>query len=130
MIFRSPRAMTWCTALLSRRNRLIAAFVLLFLAFIMGGSLVVQAAINRNLAANAGGAPLWASMVSAFVSAASLLLFQVVVRSKWPAAAQFYGTPRWVWTGGLLGAFNVLAPVLLVGRLGDQWLIRHFTGFL
>jgi uncharacterized membrane protein YdcZ (DUF606 family) len=68
-------------------------FVLLFLAFIMGGSLVVQAAINRNLAANAGGAPLWASMVSAFVSAASLLLFQVVVRSKWPAAAQFMGHP-------------------------------------
>jgi bacterial/archaeal transporter family-2 protein len=97
-------------------------FVLLFLAFIMGGSLVVQAAINRNLAANAGGAPLWASMVSAFVSAASLLLFQIVVRSKWPTAAQFYGTPWWVWTGGLLGAFNVLAPVLLVGRLGTTLL--------
>jgi transporter family-2 protein len=57
-------------------------------------------------------------MTSAFVSATCLLLYQVVVRSKWPAAAQFSGMPWWVWTGGLLGAFNVLAPVLLVGRLG------------
>ena len=97
-------------------------FVLLFLAFVMGGSLVVQAAVNRNLAEHAGGAPLWASMLSALVSAASLLLFQVAVRSKWPAAAQFNGTPWWVWTGGLLGAFNVLAPVLLVGRLGTALL--------
>ena len=94
-------------------------FVLLFLGFIMGGSLVVQAAVNRSLAANAGGAPLWASMVSAIVSAASLLVFQVVVRSKWPTAAQFYGTPWWVWTGGLLGAFNVLAPVLLVVTVSE-----------
>jgi len=31
-------------------------------------------------------------------------------------------TPWWVWTGGLLGAFNVLAPVLLVGRLGTALL--------
>ena len=47
---------------------------------------------------------------------------QVAVRSKWPSAAQFNGTPWWVWTGGLLGAFNVLAPVLLVGRLGTTLL--------
>jgi transporter family-2 protein len=97
-------------------------FVLLFLACVMGGSLVVQAAVNRNLAEHAGGAPLWASMLSAFVSAASLLLFQVAVHSKWPSAAQFNGTRWWVWTGGLLGAFNVLAPVLLVGRLGTTLL--------
>jgi transporter family-2 protein len=97
-------------------------FVLLFLAFVMGWSLVVQAAVNRNLAEHAGGAPFWASMLSAFVSAACLLLFQVAVRSKWPSAAQFNGTPWWVWTGGLLGAFNVLAPVLLVGRLGTALL--------
>ena len=61
-------------------------------------------------------------MLSAFVSAACLLLFQVAVRSKWPAAAQFNGTPWWVWTGGSLGAFNVLVPVLLVGRLGTALL--------
>ena len=97
-------------------------FVLLFLAFVMGWSLVVQAAVNQNLAEHAGGAPLWASMLSAFVSAGCLLLFQFAVRSKWPAAAQFNGTPWWVWTGGLLGAFNVLAPVLLVGRLGTALL--------
>ena len=51
-------------------------FVLLFLAFMMGWSLVAQAAVNRNLAEHAGGAPLWASMLSAFVSAACLLLFK------------------------------------------------------
>jgi hypothetical protein len=33
-------------------------FVLLFLAFVMGGSLVVQAAVNRNLAEQAGYATL------------------------------------------------------------------------
>jgi bacterial/archaeal transporter family-2 protein len=102
-------------------------FVLLFLAFVMGGSLVVQAAVNRNLAANAGGAPLWASMLSALVSAGSLLLFQVAIRSRWPTVAQFNGAPWWVWTGGLLGAFNVLAPVLLVGRLGTALL---FAGII
>lgn len=97
-------------------------FVLLFVAFMMGWSLVVQAAVNRNLAEHAGDAPLWTSMLSAFVSAACLFLYQVAVRSKWPAAAQLSGTPWWVWTGGLLGAFNVLAPVLLVGRLGTTLL--------
>src|SRR5271166_238013 len=66
-------------------------FVLLFLAFMMGWSLVAQAAVNRNLAEHAGGAPLWASMLSAFVSAACLLLFQVAVRSKWPGR----GTIQW-----------------------------------
>jgi bacterial/archaeal transporter family-2 protein len=97
-------------------------FVLLSLAFMMGWSLVVQATVNRSLAAHAGGAPLWASMLSALVSAACLFLYQVAVRSKWPVAAQFSGAPWWVWTGGLLGAFNVLAPVLLVGRLGTTLL--------
>lgn len=96
--------------------------VFLCLGFAMGWSLVIQAAVNRNLAAHAGGAPLWASMVSAFVSAACLFLYQVAVRSKWPAATQFSGVPWWIWTGGLLGAFNVLAPVLLVGRLGTTLL--------
>ena len=38
----------------------------------MGGSLVVQAAVNQNLAEHAGGAPLWASMLSAFVSGRQL----------------------------------------------------------
>jgi bacterial/archaeal transporter family-2 protein len=93
-------------------------FVLLFLAFGMGWSLVVQAAVNRSLAEHAGGAPLWASMLSAFVSAACLFFYQVAVRSKWPAEVQFSGAPWWIWTGGLLGAFNVLTPVLLVSRLG------------
>ena len=96
--------------------------VLLFLAFLMGWSLVIQAAVNRTLAEHAGGTPLWASMTSAFVSAACLLLYQGVVGSKWPAAAQLSGAPWWVWTGGLLGAFNVLAPVLLAGRLGTALL--------
>jgi hypothetical protein len=60
--------------------------------------------------------------VSAFASTACLLLFQVAVRSEWQAAAQFNLTAWWVWTGGLLGAFNVLAPVLLVDRLGTALL--------
>jgi bacterial/archaeal transporter family-2 protein len=92
--------------------------ILLFFAFLAGSSLVVQAAVNRSLAEYAGGAPVWATMTSAFVTISCLFLYQVAVRSKWPAAAQFSMAPWWVWTGGLLGTVVMLTPVLLVGRLG------------
>jgi hypothetical protein len=40
-----------CLNSLARRNCRPMHFVLLFLAFVMGGSLVVQAVVKRNLAA-------------------------------------------------------------------------------
>jgi bacterial/archaeal transporter family-2 protein len=92
--------------------------ILLFCAFLVGWSLVVQAAVNRRLAEYAGGAPVWATMTTALVTISCLFLYQVAVRSKWPAAAQFSSVPWWVWTGGLLGTGVMLTPVLLVGRLG------------
>src|SRR5271166_3910396 len=65
-------------------------FVLLFLAFMMGWSLVAQAAVNRNLAEHAGGAPLWASMLSACIGR-----LPVALPSRGPLKVAGRGTIQW-----------------------------------
>ena len=88
----------------------------------MGGSLVVQAAVNQNLAEHAGGAPLWASMLSAFVSGRQL----DALSSRGPLKVAGRCTIPWDTLVGLAGRtagrIQRASASVLVGRLGSTLL--------
>ena len=94
----------------------MAGLLLLFGLF-AGASLAVQFSVNAQLRAFVGG-PMVAATVSFVVGAMGLLVFSLVFRQSWLLAEAVSRAPWWVWVGGLLGAFYVLATIVLVPRVG------------
>ena len=85
-------------------------------AFAAGVMLPIQFGINAQLA-NWIGSSLRASLVSFAVGTLALLAATLVAARSLPSAAQLGEAPRWVWLGGLFGAFYVLGSVVTAPQL-------------
>ncbi|KRD87933.1 hypothetical protein ASE51_26490 [Bacillus sp. Root147] len=90
-------------------------FLIIF-ALLAGMALPTQFSVNAQLR-SVVHSPIIASTISFIVGAIVLLLISLFgkgmnVNKEWLAA------PWWVWTGGLLGAFYVVASIVLIPRLG------------
>jgi len=90
-------------------------FLIIF-ALLAGMALPTQFSVNAQLR-SVVHSPIIASTISFIVGAIVLLLISLFgrgmgINKEWLAA------PWWVWTGGLLGAFYVVASIVLIPRLG------------
>ncbi|MBE7106773.1 DMT family transporter [Bacillus cereus] len=88
----------------------------LIFAFLAGLALPIQFSINAQLR-TVVGSPLVAATISFLVGAITLFtvsLFKVGFSFN----KSIISAPWWVWTGGILGAFYVLATIILIPRIG------------
>jgi transporter family-2 protein len=90
---------------------------LLPLALAAGALLPVQFGVNSHLRIFVGG-PVAATTISFVVAMVVLAVAALVVRRCLPEPGSVPSAPRWAWSGGLLGAFFVLASIVLTPRLG------------
>jgi bacterial/archaeal transporter family-2 protein len=93
------------------------AWVLLPVALAAGMVLPVQFAVNSHLRNFVGG-PVGAAAASFIVGSVALAAAVLVVQRSLPEPGSVTSAPWWAWTGGLLGAFFVLASIILTPRLG------------
>jgi bacterial/archaeal transporter family-2 protein len=91
-------------------------YLFILFAFIAGLALPTQVSINAQLK-NYVGTPLIASTISFLVGLLALLI-GTLIHGTWNLGKSLTTAPWWVWTGGLLGAFYVLATIILIPRLG------------
>jgi transporter family-2 protein len=92
-------------------------WILLPVALAVGIVLPVQFGINSQLMNFVGG-PVAAAAISFVVGTVALAVAALVVQSSLPEPGSAASAPWWAWTGGLLGAFFVLASIILTPRLG------------
>jgi transporter family-2 protein len=87
-----------------------------FLAFVSGMLLPIQAGVNIRLGKSIDS-PLYASMLSFFVGAISLLLYVLITKQEvsWDGIKT---APGYAWLGGVLGAFFVTVTMLAFPRIG------------
>jgi transporter family-2 protein len=95
--------------------------ILVFIAFLIGVMLPVQAGFNAQLRIGLGH-PLLAALASFAVGTLALAVVALAARARLPAAP-LSTIPWYQWTGGLLGAFYIAAAVVLAPRLGAATLI-------
>ena len=97
--------------------------IFLILALVAGAVLPLQALLNARLGTLVAG-PVWASAVSFAVGTIGLALYIVASRSPTPDfLAAWQGGPWWLWTGGLLGGFYVVAATAAIPQLGAAALV-------
>ena len=87
------------------------------LAALGGAALPLQALINARLGAGMNG-PAVAATISFAVGTVGLVAYLLAARIPFPTALQAAAVPVWAWTGGLLGAFYVVAATTAVPTLG------------
>ena len=95
--------------------------ILVFVAFLVGVMLPVQAGVNAQLRIGLGH-PLLAAFVSFAVGTVALGLVAFATRARL-SGAPLSAIPWYQWTGGLFGAFYIAAAVVLAPRLGAAALI-------
>ncbi len=89
----------------------------IILALLAGVCLPTQAGINARLDLWTR-APVLATTISFAVGTVGLALYALLLRIPIPSVAGLSVHPWWMWTGGLVGAFFVVATVILVPKLG------------
>ena len=109
-----------CREPLWHAMRYLPSLALALLAVGAGIGLPVQAAVNVRLR-EALGTPLRASLGSFAVGAVVLFVAVLIARGPVPGAATLARAPWWVWTGGAIGAFYVVASIVVVPRLGSAY---------
>ncbi|WP_207264034.1 DMT family transporter [Desulfovibrio sp. Huiquan2017] len=92
-------------------------WIYVLFALVAGALMPVQAGINLRLRGSLGD-PVWAAAVSFGVGTLALLTYLLVTRTPAPSLGMASTAPGWAWTGGALGAFFVLATIVLAGQLG------------
>jgi transporter family-2 protein len=98
------------------------AWLYLLFAFAAGIALPFQAGINAQLA-HWIHSPVRAAFVSFAVGAIALFLVSLLVFKPLPSTTRLGDTPWWVWVGGLLGAFYIVATVVTAPTLGAATLV-------
>ncbi|MGH0515863.1 DMT family transporter [Bacillus cereus] len=88
----------------------------LIFAFLAGLALPIQFSINAQLR-TVVGSPLVAATISFIVGAITLFTVSLF-RADFSFNKGIASAPWWVWTGGVLGAFYVLATIILIPRIG------------
>jgi len=86
------------------------------LAVLAGALVAAQGPIYARMAQALGG-PVQAAL-TAFVSAACVLVVLASLGGVLPRAAELRALPLWVWAGGVLGIMVVAISTLAVPRLG------------
>jgi len=95
--------------------------LLVFVAFLVGVILPVQAGVNAQLRTGLGH-PLLAAFASFAVGTIALGLVALATRARL-GDAPLSAIPWYHWTGGLFGAIYIAAAVVLAPRLGAATLI-------
>ena len=95
----------------------MAAVLALLFALAAGAMLPIQAGVNSQLS-DWLGSPVRASFVSFAVGTIALLAVVLVAARGIASGHKVQDAPWWLWIGGLLGAFYVLASVVTAPRLG------------
>ena len=72
-----------------------------------------NAELNRNL-----GRPFWAAGWVYFTGLIGVLVCELIVRQRLPAAARVATTPTWAWFGGIISILPTIAGLMLAQRLG------------
>lgn len=90
-------------------------FLIIF-ALLAGMALPTQFSVNAQLR-SVVHSPIIASTISFIVGAIILLIISLFGKGM-SVNKEWFMTPWWVWTGGLLGAFYVVASIVLIPRLG------------
>ena len=88
------------------------AWILLPVALAAGIVLPVQFGVNTQLRTFVGG-PVAVAAISFVVGTIVLAVAALVVQRSMPDIVSAASAPWWVWTGGLLGAFFVLASIVI-----------------
>ena len=91
--------------------------VLVVVALAAGAGLPVQAGANAAMARYTGR-PEWAALVNCAVAFLAVAAWVIALRLAPPSGPALARAPLWAWTGGVLGAFYVVAVVILAPRLG------------
>jgi len=99
------------------KERIYLLIILIIFAFLAGIALPFQFSINAQLR-QALGSPFLAATISFLVGTITLMLTSIFVRDGFKFNKAITESPWWVWTGGLLGAFYVLATIILIPRIG------------
>ncbi|WP_431088920.1 DMT family transporter [Paenibacillus sp. 8b26] len=92
------------------------AIVFIIFALLAGMALPTQFSVNAQLR-TVVGSPIVASAISFTVGAISLIIISFFVKGPL-FKKEWFEAPWWMWTGGLLGAFYVLATTILMPRIG------------
>lgn len=92
-------------------------WMLLVFGFVAGTCLPVQFSVNTQLRGVVGGTAV-AAAISFLVGTVALAAAASILRESLPGIGAVLRAPWWVWSGGLLGAFYVLATIILIPRLG------------
>jgi transporter family-2 protein len=103
-------------------NALLGLFVV-----VMGAGLSVQPLLNARVG-GALGHPVYAAMFSVLVSTVSMLVLAVILRLDPPDLRGLGNLPPWMLTGGIIGAFVVLAALSATPKLGAAATVALFIG--
>lgn len=90
----------------------------LFLAFVIGCAIPLQAAINSQLKGHLAQSTILAAFVSFAVGTVALAVVAVLTGQRIGALGNVTDAPAWQVTGGLLGAFFVFGTTLLAPQIG------------
>lgn len=106
----------------------VGVWLAIVVALVSGIALACQVGVNSELRARMGD-PIQAAVASFAIGLVGLLVLAIVRRAPLPAAAGLASGPRWIWSGGLLGAFYIVAAASLAPRLGGAgWLATVIAG--
>jgi len=92
--------------------------VFLFMAFLIGLIIPMQAAVNNALQVSLRSGSLLAALVSFAVGTLALALISAVAGQPFAALGGLSRVPWWQWLGGVMGAFFVFGSTLLAPRIG------------
>lgn len=91
----------------------------MLLVLVSGAFLPIQAGLNARVGKVVEN-PVGASLVSFVVGAVGLVLYMLLTRQS-INFGNIQEAPRYIWIGGLLGAFYVTVIVLAFPKLGPGW---------
>ena len=92
-------------------------YLLSFIALLSGVVLPMQAVLNAKLGKTVGD-PIYGALISFIIGGLGLLIYCLIVRVDFSQITQATSLNWLIWTGGLMGAFYVVAVIILVPKIG------------
>ena len=89
----------------------------ILIALAIGLLLPLQVGINAELAQRISS-PIVASFFSFFVGTIGLMICWWISRDPWPDLNTVTSFPKWIWLGGLIGAFAVFGGIVSGPKIG------------
>lgn len=92
-------------------------FFAILVAVLAGAANPFQSGTNAELNKQLGQ-PLWAAITVYVTGLGGVLLCELLLRQRIPAAARAASVPVWAWMGGLISILPTVAGLTLAQRLG------------